>query len=107
LHVRAFRGLFGGLGRAATTVTAAGILLTGAFTAQAYFAKSADLAALSEDIATYRLRQERRQLQSDYQNIQAVPLRERRPLTQWEQQRLRELEQQIRDNEADLNRLKK
>ena len=78
-----------------------------AFTLDARFAKAVDLAQLASDVYHGQLKSDRRALRAEETTLRSIPEREKRSLTQYEQQRLQEVQEELRAVDRDLEQRKR
>ena len=84
------------------TVAALVVIVGAAFGADVYVAKNADLKQLAADVYQGQRRTDRRQLRQEETQLQSIPERERRPRTSFEEQRLKEVQEELRDVDREL-----
>ena len=89
------------------TVAALVVVVGGAWSVDAYFAKSSDLTALATEVAQSRLKSDRRALRAEETTLLSIPEREKRALTQYEQQRLKEVQEELRDVDREMEQRRK
>jgi len=73
----------------------------------AYVAKNADLRQLAGEVYQGQRRTDRRQLRQEETQLQSIPERERRSRTPFEEQRLKEVQQELRDVDRELEQRRK
>ena len=89
------------------TVAALVVVVGGAAGVDAYFAKAADLKLLASEVYQGQRRTDRRQLRQEETQLQSIPERDRRRRTPFEEQRLKEVQEELRDVDREMEQRRK
>lgn len=89
------------------TVAALVVVVGGAMGVDAYFAKNSDLKVLASDVYHGQLKSDKRQLRQEQTQLESIPERERRQRTSFEEQRLKEVKDELADVDREMEQRRK